>query len=243
MLYWSSGMTIGSILEFCSLLTTKIREVTNKSISDGIASAISRSAVLRRRARVTPFERDDFALLDDQSEAPMLQFERLGAKEVVPPAGRLWPDRRRRSLLKIIDRRVIIFAADPVASLTWRRSTRKSRPSRHCRHCAARASIFGRVLGSRARPRSTAATISAGARTLHPARKGAQIAQGLGRFWRGEHEFDQGHTSSFHARERGAARLCASAPRQAATSMSTARSRGLRTRLRNRSQAFSGCCS
>src|SRR6202011_222309 len=31
----------------------------------------------------------------------------------------------------------------------------------------------------------------AGARTLHSARKGAQIAQGLGRFRRGEHEFDQ----------------------------------------------------
>ena len=27
------------------------------------------------------------ALLDDQSEAPVLQFERLGAKKFAPPAG------------------------------------------------------------------------------------------------------------------------------------------------------------
>src|ERR1700730_14385140 len=45
-----------------------------------------RSAFLRRR-RVTPFERQDFALLDGQGEAPMLQFERLGAKKFAPPAG------------------------------------------------------------------------------------------------------------------------------------------------------------
>ena len=49
--------------------------------------------------------------------------------------------------------------------------------------------------------------------------------------------------SSFRTRERGTSRVCASRSRQAATSMSTARSRGLRRRLRSRSQAFSGCCS
>ncbi len=47
-------------------------------------------------------------------------------------------------------------------------------------------------------------------------------------------------TSSLSTRERGTSRVCASRSRQAAISISTASSFGLRTRLLSRSQARSG---
>ena len=103
-------------------------------------------------------------------------------------------------------------------------------------------SSFGRLCGSRARPRSTAATMSLPhlerSKPFGIERRFASFSSDVGA-WVAMSPI----ASSFSTRLRGTSRVCASRSRQAAISISTASSFGLRTRDFSRSQARDGSLS
>ena len=95
------------------------------------------------------------------------------------------------------------------------------------------------ALVSRARPRSTAATMSAPVRDRSkPA--GIVRRRPSASALRGAADAMSMTASSFRTRPRGTLRVCASLSRQAATSISTAISRGLRIRPERRRHAWAG---
>ena len=91
-------------------------------------------------------------------------------------------------------------------------------------------SMLGRVLGSRARPRCDRRRRCRRPPWTGPCRAARRAVRRAPRASCGAASAISISASSLRMRERGTSRLCASSSRQAATSISTARSRGLRTR-------------
>ena len=193
------------------------------------------------RCAVLALDRHHAAVLDGEGEPAPLERERLLAEQFAPPAG----ERRYVGVVVVGDAVEVVDGGDHLGgdAVPFRRHAQQHLEQFHRRLAVDRRSAGVRAAAAtsdraRARggpPRRWPRPISSARSPCGSERKlasrsivvGACIAMSP-------------MTSSLSTRPRGTSRSCASRSRQAATSISTASSLGLRTRVFRRSQACSG---
>ena len=201
---------------------------------------VAKSGLISLRSTPTSlaFDGSDFALLDGERQLAALERERLLAEQLAPPAGQ----RGNVGLVVAGNAFKIVDGGDHFGGDVVPLG---DHAQQHFQQFDRRHAVGGRRQARRtrqrfhvpSRPRATAATIASPQRDrskpLGSERKCLSFSIVVGAC-----TAMSAMTSSLRTRERGTSRNCASRSRQAATSISTASSLGLRTRVFSRCQAF-----
>src|SRR5499433_1237279 len=187
-----------------------------------------------------PLDRHHLAILHRERQPAVLERERLVAKKLAPPA----VQGRHIGIVVVGDLLELVDGGD---HLGGDRVALRRHAQQHLGSSTVAVplppprwrSMRGRLFGSRASPRATACRMSwphfERSNPRGSERKAASRSTVVGACIA-----ISPSTSSLSTRPRGTSRVCASRSRQAATSISTASSFGLRTRVLSRSQAVSG---